>query len=586
MKFCRALRPGSLVLVLALWMSAAFAQDGAVSWRIDLDAPDEVRTLLEEHLDVYRYRGRPGVDGEMLQRLVARTSAEAGALLATAGYFSPEIEAVRIPSADIDTVHIKVVSGAVAKIGKSRISVTGAITADPAEAERIAQVTQRWRLQPGTPFRQTDWDSAKEALLREFVFDGYLAAKITASTADVDPKAALVFIDIAIDSGPLFRFGNTKIEGLQRYPRQLVENLQMFRPGERYRHESVIRYQTELQSSGFFRSASVTVDTDPAQATAATVQVRVVEHPEKKVDLGLGFSTDTGPRGEALFTHYNTLRPGWQGSSKLRVDTKEQTLNAELALTPESGGWRNRLGAEALHSDIENLITRRYGITAQRAWRSPEKEHDWALKLQVEEQSLTAGPVDNLNALSLNYSWTSRKVDDLLRPRRGHMVNAQLGGASQSLLSTRSFVRAYGRALQIVPVGRHDRIHLRGEAGAVWADSREGIPSEFLFRAGGDQSVRGYDYQSLGVAKGSSIVGGRFLGVATIEYQHDFTPQWGGALFIDGGNAADTPSSLKPVYGYGAGVRWITPAGALNLDVAKPQENGRLRLHFTLGTRF
>ena len=106
MKFCRALRPGSLVLVLALWMSAAFAQDGAVSWRIDLDAPDEVRTLLEEHLDVYRYRGRPGVDGEMLQRLVARTSAEAGALLATAGYFSPEIEAVRIPSADIDTVHI------------------------------------------------------------------------------------------------------------------------------------------------------------------------------------------------------------------------------------------------------------------------------------------------------------------------------------------------------------------------------------------------------------------------------------------------------------------------------------------------
>jgi translocation and assembly module TamA len=43
---------------------------------------------------------------------------------------------------------------------------------------------------------------------------------------------------------------------------------------------------------------------------------------------------------------------------------------------------------------------------------------------------------------------------------------------------------------------------------------------------------------------------------------------------------------LKPVYGYGVGVRWITPAGALNLDIAKPQEDGRIRLHFTLGTRF
>lgn len=586
MKLHRALRPCSLFLILALWISAAFAQDGAVAWRIELEAPDEVRKLLEEHLDVYRYRGRPGVDAEMLQRLVARSAPEAEALLATAGYFSPQIEMRSTPSPEMTTVSIKVIPGSIARISKANISINGAITADPAEAIRVTQVTQRWRLQPGTPFRQADWDSAKEALLKEFVFDGYPAAKITSSSAEVDPGASLVYIDIALDSGPLFRFGSTRIEGLQRYPRQLVENLQHFRPGERYSHEAVVRYQTELQASGFFRSASVSVDADPSQASAATVLVRLVEHPEKKIDLGIGYSTDTGVRGEALLTHYNTLRPGWQGSTKLRVDAKEQTFNAELALTPETSGWRNRLGAEALHSDIENLITRSYGITAQRAWRSPEKEHDWSLKFQGEEQSLTAGPVDNLNALTLNYSWTSRKVDDLLRPRRGHMINLQLGGASQTLLSTRSFVRAYGRALQIVPVGRHDRFHFRGEAGAVWADSREGIPSEFLFRAGGDQSVRGYDYQSLGVAKGSSIVGGRFLGVATIEYQHDFTPQWGGALFVDGGNAADTPSSLKPVYGYGAGVRWITPAGALNLDIAKPQENGRVRLHFTLGARF
>jgi translocation and assembly module TamA len=586
MKLHRALRPCSLFLILALWVSAAFPQDGALAWRIELDAAEEVRKLLEEHLDVYRYRGRPGVDAEMLQRLVARSAPEAEKLLATEGYFSPRIEAVLIPSPEITTVRINVIAGPVARVSTANISITGAITADPAEAQRVTQVPQRWRLQPGTPFRQSDWDSAKDALLREFVFDGYPSAQITTSIAEVDPRTALVFIDIKIDSGPLFRFGSTRIEGLQRYPRQLVENLQMFHAGERYSHESVVRYQTELQASGFFRSASVAVNTDPTQASAATVLVRVVEHPEKKIDFGLGFSTDTGPRGEALFTHYNTLRPGWQGTSKLRVDTKEQTLNAELAVTPESSSWRNRLGAEALHSDIENLITRRYGMTAQRAWRSPEKEHDWALKFQVEEQSLTGGPVDNLNALTLNYSWTSRKVDDLLRPRQGHLLNLQLGGASQSMLSTRSFIRAYGRALQIVPIGRHDRIHLRGEAGAVWADGRDGIPSEFLFRAGGDQSVRGYDYQSLGVTQGASIVGGRFLGVATVEYQHDFTPQWGGALFVDGGNAADTPSALKPVYGYGVGVRWITPAGALNLDIAKPQEDGRIRLHFTLGTRF
>jgi translocation and assembly module TamA len=579
---------GVLLMLAPLWAVPAAAQEPAVAWRIELEAPDDVRPLLEEHLDVYRYRNRPGVDAAMLQRLVARSVPDAKALLATAGYFSPQVQALSAASDDgtATIVRINVTAGPVARVSAADIKISGAITADATETGRITQVSRRWRLQPGAPFRQAAWDEAKEALLREFVFDGYPAARLTTSTAEVNPETAQVLISINVDSGPLFRFGSTRIEGLQRYPQQLVANLQHFQAGQRYSHEAVVRYQTELQASGFFRSASVSVDTDPTQAQSATVLVRVVENPEKKVDFGVGFSTDTGPRAEAQFTHYNTFQPGWQGSTKLRLDSKEQTFNGELALTPETSGWRNRLGAEAVHSDIENLINRRYGLTAQRAWRTPEREHDWALKFQVEEQSLTGGPVDNLNALTLNYSWTRRDVDDLLRPRRGHLLNLQLGGASESLLSTRSFARAYARGLQIVPVGRNDRIHLRGEFGAVWAQAREGIPTEFLFRAGGDQSVRGYDYQSLGVEQGASIVGGRFLGVGTIEYQHDFTPQWGGALFVDGGNAADSPSELRPVYSYGAGIRMITPAGALNLDVAKPQENGKVRFHFTLGARF
>jgi translocation and assembly module TamA len=582
-----------MLLMAALWAAGAQAQEtrtqaDVAAWRIELDAPQDVRRLLEEHLDIYRFRNRPGIDADMLQRLVVRSKPDATALLATEGYFTPAI-AVSQQNASPDgipVISIQVRTGPLARVSTADIRITGTITGNPADAPRISQIRQRWPLQPGAAFRQSDWESAKEALLREFMFDGYPAARIASSSAEVDPEPAQVAIAVTIDSGPLFRFGRTEVEGLQRYPRELVANLQRFRSGERYSHEAVVRYQSELQASGFFRSASVSVDTDPGQAAAATVRVRLAEQPEKKIELGVGYSTDTGPRGEASFTHYNTLRPGWQGSTKLRLDAKEQTFNGELALTPEADGWRNRLGAEAQRSDIENLVNRSFGITARRSWISPEKEHDWAIKFQTEEQSLTAGPVDTLNALTLNYSWTRRRVDDLLRPRQGHLINLQLGGASESLLSTRSFARAYGRGLYILPVGRVDRIHLRGELGGVWANAREGIPTEFLFRAGGDQSVRGYDYQSLGVEQGTSIVGGRFLGVATIEYQHDFTPQWGGALFIDSGDAADSPSALQPVHGYGAGLRWITPAGSLNLDVAQPSNGGKVRFHFTLGARF
>jgi translocation and assembly module TamA len=584
--FCRNTCRITAMLVLSGWLAAAHAQETAYGWRIELDAPETVQALLERHLDIYRYRGYPEVDSALLERLVARTATEVRELLATEGYFSPQVEVSSTGDQTSGLVRLRVIPGQPAVVTATDIKITGSITTDSGAKPDATQIRNRWRLPPASLFRQSAWDGAKDALLRELLFKGYPAARIAGSTAEVDPQTGHVSVAVSIDSGPLFRFGPLQISGLRRYPENTIENLKSFREGERYDFDALLYYQTRLQASGYFQNVSVSVDPDMANATAAPVVVRVVEHPEKKIDLGVGYSTDTLYRSEASLSDNNTFRPGWQGLLRLRLDTKEQLLESGLALTPEASGWRNHLGTETRRSDIENLVSRVYGVTARRAWRSPQKEQDWTLKFQVEEQSLEAGPVDHLEALTLNYSWTLRRVDDLLRPRRGHLLNLQLGGASESLLSTRSFLRAYARGLHILPFNAANRMHLRGEFGAVWADARDGIPSEFLFRTGGDQSVRGYAYQSLGVTQGAATVGGRFLGVATVEYQHDFTPQWGGALFVDAGNAADTFSKLQPVYGYGAGVRWITPAGSINIDVARAQETGDFRLHFTMGARF
>jgi len=89
-------------------------------------------------------------------------------LLATAGYFSPKVEAQSAPIVDGEAivVRITVTAGSVAHVGAADNKITGTITADPAEAARISQVSRRWRLQPGTPFRQSWWDEPKELLLR------------------------------------------------------------------------------------------------------------------------------------------------------------------------------------------------------------------------------------------------------------------------------------------------------------------------------------------------------------------------------------------------------------------------------------
>ena len=118
------------------------------------------------------------------------------------------------------------------------------------------------------------------------------------------------------------------------------------------------------------------------------------------------------------------------------------------------------------------------------------------------------------------------------------------------------------------------------------AGGRDGIPSSYLFRAGGDQSVRGYAYQSLGVAQAGAVVGGGGLGVASAEVVHWITPSWGAALFYDVGDAADTFSSFSAKQGYGVRARWRSPVRPINLDLAHRRATGKYRIHFSLGFAF
>jgi translocation and assembly module TamA len=211
-----------------------------------------------------------------------------------------------------------------------------------------------------------------------------------------------------------------------------------------------------------------------------------------------------------------------------------------------------------------------------------------ALEIQYQTEELSTAGISSLQqkALSLNYTWTRRSVDNALYPTSGLMFTAQLGGAARALFSTTDFVRSYAKLVYFYPLTKTGNLILRGEAGAVTAQSRDGVPSDFMFRTGGDQSVRGYAYQSLGVDVADAVLGGRYLGVVSAEYVQWISPLWGAAVFYDTGDAADDPQTFKPVHGYGAGMRWKSPVGPLNLDLAYGREVKKMRLHFSVGIAF
>jgi len=159
-------------------------------------------------------------------------------------------------------------------------------------------------------------------------------------------------------------------------------------------------------------------------------------------------------------------------------------------------------------------------------------------------------------------------------------------GAGVPGLSSQEFVRARAKVNWLIPLGLRNDILVRGEAGVVLAESRAGVVSSFLFRTGGDQTVRGYGFESLGVSQGQATVGGRYMALGSIEYTRWITESLGAAVFVDAGDAFDEASAFDLALGIGVGVRWRSPIGPFRADIAYGERAEKIRLHFSVGYSF
>lgn len=549
---------------------------------VTLIAPEPVRPLLAAHLDLtVRF-----AIAESLAVLARRASADVADLLATEGYFSPLVK-VYAAAAEKDGLVVEVDPGSRTQVENTSIEFLGHLAGDgEAEQARRAELRMAWTLNPGMPFRSPDWEAAKAALLTGATAADYAAARITASRAEVDPAQATARLAVTLDSGMPYRFGPLTIQGLKRYDEALVLRLSPFQPGEPYRRDRLLAFQSRLQSTPLFHSVIVEADPATADGDGVPVEVTLAEAPSRRIGFGLGFSTNSGPRSEVNYRNLDFLGRAWNFGGGLRLESNRQTLFGDLALQPDGRGYQHSFGGRLEASEIQGLASTRQVLGVTRSRAEGRIETQWSLEWQSEERRPSGAATATDQALTLDWRWLHRDVDDALNPRSGNLIELRLGGASKQLLSDRNFLRGYLRGQQWWALGQRDMLTLRGEAGATAALSRFGIPQDYLFRTGGAQSVRGYAYQSLGVREGEAVVGGRALLTGSLEHTRWLDDQWGAALFIDAGDAADHWSVLKPAVGIGAGARWRSPAGPLALDLARGLDIERWQFHFSLMVAF
>lgn len=592
----RQLTAAGVLCCLWLLASVAHAQQQP-AFDLVVRAPDPLRELLERNLELRRYREVSDLDDAEVARLIVLAEKDARELLATQGYFAPQVRISREAGARPRLV-VAVEPGERTRVSDADIQFEGDIagsTAPDAVAQREA-VRSAWELPRGHPFTQAGWDRAKSEATKQLLARRYPAARISYSLADIDAATASARLGLRLDSGALFRLGDLRVSGVERYDPVLVPRLARLPRGMVYDQEKIVQAQLRLASSGYFDSAFIYVD--PASTPeAAEVQVTVREAPLQKVVLGLGFTTDGGPRATVEHTHNRLPMVGWRAASKLQLERKNPYAQSEWIAIPNEEGWRWAVLARGEKLDDDRLVTHSQKLRAGRFKDEDRIDRNWYLQYdRATVQNPRQVPLTPLDtgagsSLSANYIWTGRYFDNLQAPTRGFGFGFELGGGVTLGNVREPFQRTVVRWLGFRPLQR-GRLQLRAEAGAVIAREEATIPATQLFRTGGDNTVRGYKYLDIGVPLPGGLVGpGRLLAVASLEWQRPIVrrglaTQFEHTVFVDSGAVADRIGDLRPRVGVGTGVRWRSPVGPIEAAIAYGVQPRKFRLHFSAGFVF
>ncbi|BCX81631.1 translocation and assembly module TamA [Methylomarinovum caldicuralii] len=520
------------------------------------------------------------------QRLRKRIAKEVDAAARALGYYHARIEKLAFQrSGECWELLLQVDPGPRVHIAAVDLQIEGEAAEDP-EFERLRR---NLPLRPGDPLRHDRYEALKLTFQNLALRRGYFDARFRVHRLEVDPRSNRAFIRLVFDSGPRYRIGAIEIRQDILDP-DFVRRYLNVKPGDPYEAERLALLHRRLSDSGYF--TAVRVKTHPRPQPRPEVPVTVTLEPQKRRQyrFGLGFDTNTGPRLTFSYQDRYLNRRGHRWNSDLRLSFIDASLRAGYRI-PLADPLREHLQLDAglRRQNLDTFTSHQAALNA--AYVHPRDRWNETLSLKLNyERSRTGGedPVQSLLLLP-QASWSRRQAKEVNgRITRGFKFDFTVQGGATLSGNAVQFGRLRLWGKYVWPLPWRARLVHRWEMGALKSTRFANVPASFRFFAGGDDSIRGYGYQRLGPRNAEGkVVGGRYLGVISWEYEQMVWGNWGVAAFFDAGNAYDGFSGLGRAtrFGAGVGLRWFSPVGLLRLDLATPviHDEADLRIHFTFG---
>ncbi len=587
---CAARRLRGLCGAALLLLAAAPAHALELTVVVD-GVPLALREAVLAQLSIEQQKSEPGLSAAAIRALHARAPGEIRAVLEPHGYYRARVHSELTHGEDGYYARYRVEPGEALRIGVLDVRVTGDGLTDPPIAALLAD----FPLRPGDVFEHERYETAKSRLTRLGAERGYLDATLTRHTVEVDLTAYTARVALHYDTGPRYRFGEVRFEPGHGLAPPLLARYVPFRPGEPYDGEQLAELRRGLIDSDYFQSIEITPQRELAVEREVPIVVKLVPRPPNKYTFGLGYGTDTGVRGRAGWERRQLNEAGHRLATELNASQVRSDVTARYLIPvrdPRTDQLSFNIGAIAEYPDTSDSRRISAGVAYTHAgglWRLTEgRIAGWrsTYGLSYERERWQTGEESGrTNLLLPNASWLYLDTDNRLVTTRGWRTQLDVRGANSGLVSDVTFGQARAQAKLIESLGARGRGTARLDLGGTWIEDFATLPSSLRFYAGGDQSVRGYAYNSLGPTDANGdVTGGPYLLVGSLEYEHRLLARWGVAAFFDAGNALDDFSG--PYYrGAGIGARWKSPVGLIRLDLAwalTPPERP-WRVHFVIG---